>query len=200
MINAPIPVIVSSASGSGEYERRLGRMLGPGFEFYTTRCAGDVAQLSLDRVKKNKDFFILAGGDTSIDEMVNALMAEFGPGLSNRIGIIPSGTANNTAYNFGFENTEDACKLYRSFTREKKRKNIDDHVRGTDLLRVSFDHNSLYTTSSFNLGLLAKVCNDAEKDKSGFIASLFLHHRLISHFQCPALPGAPRRRILRPGP
>jgi len=176
MINAAIPVIYSTKSGTGEHERRFERMLGSGHEFFKTRCKGDVAQLSIDLVKKKKKLILLASGDTSIYELINTLMAEFGPGLSNIIGIIPLGTASNTAHNLGFRSANQACKLQRQFMGGKK--NIEDYVRGTDLLKVSFDDTSLYAASSFNLGLLSRVCHDAEKEKSGFIASLFKKLRI----------------------
>lgn len=171
-----IAVILNPASGIANHESMIYRLLGPGFDFFVTASEEEAVRLSTEQVEKENGMFILAAGDTLLDKVINKLMEEYGPGLSTMIGIIPVGTANNTAYNLGFESISDSCKLFRQFARDEK--NAKDHVRKTDLMKVSFDDTVLYTVSSFNLGLLGRICHDVEHDNGGFLQRVFKKLRI----------------------
>lgn len=67
--------------------RRLGDIT-----FYLTQHAGDAQRLAREAVASGCDLVVAAGGDGTINEVVNGLAGDFGQA---RLGIIPLGTGND---------------------------------------------------------------------------------------------------------
>jgi len=90
-------VIVNPNAGSVEeievLERTVGSSL-PGAELCVTREEGDARRFAREALEAGAGLIVAAGGDGTLNEVVNGLAADFG---SARLGLIPLGTGNDFA-------------------------------------------------------------------------------------------------------
>jgi diacylglycerol kinase (ATP) len=93
-------IIVNPNAGSVEdlatLESALGRM--PGSEVLRTEAAGDAERLAREAVRDGADLVVAAGGDGTLNEVVNGLSDDF---AKARLGLIPLGTGNDFARSIG---------------------------------------------------------------------------------------------------
>ncbi len=108
-------LIYNPTSGREEMRRRLPEILqrleSAGIETscHATSEAGDAAKAARIAVERHFDFIIAAGGDGTINEVVNGIA-----GLEHRppIGILPMGTSNDFARALGIpKDWESACDI-----------------------------------------------------------------------------------------
>ena len=81
------------------------RRLGP-VDFYLTENPGDAQRLAREAVGCGCDFVVAAGGDGTINEVVNGLAEDFGRA---RLGIIPLGTGNDFVRSINVPNDLEAA-------------------------------------------------------------------------------------------
>jgi diacylglycerol kinase (ATP) len=91
-------LVVNPRAGGGLSDRRWARLqapltdgLGP-FDVRFTECAGDGRRLALEEAKAGRQLVIALGGDGTISEVVDGLMAA---GRGTEMGIIPRGTGGD---------------------------------------------------------------------------------------------------------
>lgn len=93
-------IIVNPGAGSVEdlsaLEAALDRL--PGSEVLRTEAAGDAERLAREAVRGGADLVVAAGGDGTLNEVVNGLSEDFGKA---RLGLIPLGTGNDFARSIG---------------------------------------------------------------------------------------------------
>lgn len=96
-------VIVNPNAGSvGEaasLEETLGRL--PGTSVKLTRQAGDAERLAREALEQGVERVVAAGGDGTLNEVVNGLSADFGRAC---LGLLPLGTGNDFARTIGVPN------------------------------------------------------------------------------------------------
>jgi diacylglycerol kinase (ATP) len=123
-----ICVILNPSAGSvGDAEdivARLGRL--PKAEIRFTRKAGAAARFAKTAIRKGYDIIVAAGGDGTLNEVVNGIGENLGDA---GVGLIPLGTGNDFARTIGIPTNVDAA--------------IDLILAGTnravDLVRVTSD-------------------------------------------------------------
>lgn len=96
----PTCIIVNPGAGSVEdleiLESALGRL--PDSEVRRTEAAGDAERLAREAVRDGADLVVAAGGDGTLNEVLNGLSEDFGKA---RLGLIPLGTGNDFARSIG---------------------------------------------------------------------------------------------------
>lgn len=96
-------VIVNPNAGSvGEsasLEETLGRL--PGTSVKLTRQAGDAERLAREALEQGVERVVAAGGDGTLNEVLNGLSADFG---RTCLGLLPLGTGNDFARTIGVPN------------------------------------------------------------------------------------------------
>lgn len=103
-----ICVILNPTSGSVKNAEALrGKFKQLGFrEIETTAQAGDAQKLARDAVARGCDLIISAGGDGTLNEVVNGIAEQ---NSQCRIGIVPLGTGNDFARSIGLPASVDDC-------------------------------------------------------------------------------------------
>jgi len=105
---------------------------------------------------KNYDVFLVAGGDGTVNEVLNGIMKS---DIRPILGLLPSGTANDTAHILGInKNLKKSLKIY-----------FNEEPILMDVNKIN-DQYFLYTAAS---GLLTKVSYDVSRrhiKKYGYIA------------------------------
>ncbi len=95
-----ICIIVNPGAGSVEdlevLESALGRL--PDSHVLRTEATGDAERLAREAVRDGADLIVAAGGDGTLNEVVNGLSEDFGKA---RLGLIPLGTGNDFARSIG---------------------------------------------------------------------------------------------------
>lgn len=94
----PIPVILNPAARgdrAGRLEDEV-RALSPRVEIWPTTAAGDARRLALQAVSEGREIVVAAGGDGTINEVVNGLA-----GSNVALGLLPLGTMNVFASELG---------------------------------------------------------------------------------------------------
>ena len=102
MPNAPL-VIVNPAAGGGRAARlvpwlRERLATRPDVILHVTRRAGDAERAAADAGAEGRDLVVAVGGDGTVQEVVNGVMAAGG---RSRVGIVPVGTGNDLARSLG---------------------------------------------------------------------------------------------------
>jgi diacylglycerol kinase family enzyme len=153
-----IPVLMSVPYRNIEKILR-GKLGDNGFRYLNSQSKGDISRLVMEQADAGNNLIVIAGGDTSIDEAVNAPV-----NLENlNFAVVPFGTANNFAKNIGMRSISDSCKLIKKISLGEI--NPNEYSMPTDLMQVSFgSKNIFYAASSLSIGLSALVCNKAEKE------------------------------------
>jgi len=136
----------------------LQRNLGPDFNYRISQKKNDISRLVQEEVRQGNNFFVFAGGDSSLDEALNSdvNLKEL------TFFILPFGTANNAAGNTGMKKNKRTFE----FARQIAGKKLDaiPYTIPTDLMRISYDNGKcLIAASSFSLGYSARACDEAER-------------------------------------
>lgn len=95
-------VIHNPAAGGGDHpgvEAELGSL--PNTEVRRTERRGHASRIAGEAVREGFDAVVAAGGDGTVHEVVNGLLAEAGAGPVPRLGIVPLGTGNDLARSLG---------------------------------------------------------------------------------------------------
>ena len=99
-------------AGGGSVRRavRFFRGRGFGFSLLTTSRPGNARELAAKAVAEGAQTVIVIGGDGTINEVVNGLLAS-GSGRIPRLGIIPAGSSNDLSKSLGIsQRLEEACE------------------------------------------------------------------------------------------
>lgn len=106
-----------SVEGMAEIEAALGRW--PGAEIRATEHEGHAEELARQAVGEGIDLVVAAGGDGTLNEVVNGLAADFDRA---HLGLLPLGTGNDFARSIGVPaDLEQALAILR----EGRRRRID---------------------------------------------------------------------------
>jgi diacylglycerol kinase (ATP) len=157
-------VIVNPNAGSMEeievLERTVGSSL-PGVKLCVTREEGDAWRFAREALEAGAELIVAAGGDGTLNEVVNGLAADFG---SARLGLIPLGTGNDFARSINVPADLDAAV---GILREGR-------VRTIDVARATFGDGSRYFINMAAGGFSGLVSEKADevKDRWGPLAYL----------------------------
>jgi diacylglycerol kinase (ATP) len=157
-------VIVNPNAGSVEeievLERTAGSSL-PGVELRVTRQEGDARRFAREALEAGAGLIVAAGGDGTLNEVVNGLAADFG---GARLGLIPLGTGNDFARSINVPADLDAAV---GILREGR-------VRTIDVARATFRDGSRYFINMAAGGFSGLVSEKADevKDRWGPLAYL----------------------------
>jgi len=180
-----IPVIGSTGSGGRRnYGKRTVELLGVTnlFQYRFTRSATDIARYTKEILHANPRFFVSHSGDSGVDEIVEVIMKqmqELGPGyVPPPIFLLKGGSANNLAEILGLSDVDYSAKLARSLAKGEKgkkgEKRLEDYVKPTDVLKITYDDNkTVYTVTSFNIGMISQTCYGSEKGGISAISNYF---------------------------
>jgi len=100
MTDPPVQLFVNPTAGRGRAGKRLPRVrellddAGVHCEQHLSRAVGDLEEQVADQCRRGADRIVVAGGDGSVHEAVNGIMAAGGRA---RLGVIPVGTGNDFA-------------------------------------------------------------------------------------------------------
>jgi len=89
-------IILNPKAGSADELEDLGTALArlPGTEIWVTQWKGHAEELARQALEKGIDLVVAAGGDGTLNEVVNGLSMDFGRA---RLGLLPLGTGNDFA-------------------------------------------------------------------------------------------------------
>lgn len=122
----PTCIIVNPGAGSVEdlevLESAFGRL--PDSHVLRTEAAGDAERFAREAVRDGADLVVAAGGDGTLNEVLNGLSEDFGKA---RLGLIPLGTGNDFARSIGVpDDLEGAVAIL-----------LEGTVRSLDVARAS---------------------------------------------------------------
>jgi diacylglycerol kinase (ATP) len=105
-------IVNPNAGSAGELagiEEALGRL--PGASVKLTRQAGDAERIAREALDGGVELVVAAGGDGTLNEVVNGLSADFGRAC---LGLLPLGTGNDFARTIGVpDDLEEALAVLR---------------------------------------------------------------------------------------
>jgi len=101
-------VILNPKAGSAGEAAGLEEVLRrrPGTSVHRTETAGDAERLAREALAAGAELVVAAGGDGTLNEVVNGLSADFGRA---RLGLLPLGTGNDFARSIGVPNDLEAA-------------------------------------------------------------------------------------------
>ena len=173
-------LIVNPRSGGGLDEKRWAQLVGPltdglgAFDVRFTEAVGDGRRLAREEAERGRRLVVAFGGDGTISEVVDGLMAA-GQNRSE-LGIIPRGTGGDFRRTLGLpEQIEDAARHLTAAT-----------AKVIDVGRVSFlDHDGQPVSRSFvnvaRFGFSADVATRANRSgkklgaKAAFLGATLTH-------------------------
>ncbi len=122
----PTCIIVNPGAGSVEdlevLESALGRL--PDSHVLRTAASGDAERFARKAVRDGADLIVAAGGDGTLNEVLNGLSEDFGKA---RLGLIPLGTGNDFARSIGVpDDVEGALAVL-----------LEGTARGLDVARAT---------------------------------------------------------------
>ena len=106
-------VILNPNAGSVDELAGLEEALGrpPDTSVKVTKQAGDAERLAREALERGVELVVAAGGDGTLNEVVNGLSADFGRAI---LGLLPMGTGNDFARTIGVPNDlEEALAVLR---------------------------------------------------------------------------------------
>lgn len=121
-------IILNPAAGSVKDADALMTQLRslPGTTLEVTSKRGSAGRFARAALKRGCDLIVAAGGDGTLNEVINGLGENTG---AVRVGLIPLGTGNDFARTLGLPTDVDQCiELFRA-----------GHTRAIDLVRVTSD-------------------------------------------------------------
>jgi diacylglycerol kinase (ATP) len=117
-------IIVNPESGRGEGGREIPNIKNllnahqVGFDLVTTERPWHAAELTQQAVAEGYDVIVAAGGDGTVNEVLNGLMLAKEAGLSASMGVLPVGQGNDFAFSMGIPTElEAACEVLASTQR-----------------------------------------------------------------------------------
>ncbi len=126
-------------------------------EVYTVRPDSQLETVVQDAIKTGIKLIVVAGGDGTIDSVVGAMV-----GSDATLGIIPTGTRNNVAFNLGITgDIEDSVALLRQGRRLK-----------IDVGRVHCGHSRQWFLEVAAMGLLSDLYPMADDLQHGDLAQI----------------------------
>ncbi|WP_254840451.1 diacylglycerol/lipid kinase family protein [Natronomonas marina] len=159
-------VVLNPKSGSEDHAEDVYDLADEhGFLVRETEEAGDAIRLAGDAAAAGADFVAAAGGDGTLNEVVNGLHgAEALDDVT--VGVVPAGTGNNFASNVGVEGLEHAFEVFES----GERRDIDVGVAaGRAFVNscvggITAEASAATTPDSKrNLGVMAYVLNTVKR-------------------------------------
>ncbi len=156
---APL-VIVNPSAGGGRAAQSVGWIRDqlaarPDTRLEITNLPGDAERLSSDAGREGHDRVIAVGGDGTIAEVVNGLMAG---SAEVELGIVPAGSGNDLARSLGLPHNRASCWMI----------GMGRHARPIDLARVTNGGGaSRWLVSAGGIGFDAQVAA-AMADRAGW--------------------------------
>jgi diacylglycerol kinase (ATP) len=155
--------IVNPNAGSVEGIETLRQAIGswPGAELRATRKEGDARRLARQAVMDGTGLIVAAGGDGTLNEVVNGLAEDFGKA---RLGLLPLGTGNDFARSINVPaDLEAALDVLR-----------EGRVRTLDVGRATLGNESRWFINMSAGGFSGQVSEKADevKDRWGPLAYL----------------------------
>jgi YegS/Rv2252/BmrU family lipid kinase len=126
-------------------------------EVYTTRPDSCLEEVVHNAIKSGIKLIVIAGGDGTIDSVVGAMV-----GKDATLGIIPTGTRNNVAFNLGI--TGDIASSV-ALLRHGRRLKID-------VGRVHTGHNRRWFLEAATMGLLSDLYPMADEIQHGNLGQI----------------------------
>jgi len=187
-----IPVIGSTGSGGRRnYGKRTVALLGTtDFEFMLTSSANDITRFTEEILRQNPCFFVMHSGDGGVDEATGVIMKQNPHPPNTAVFLLKGGTANNLAEILRLSDVHYSARLARELASGKL--NLEDYVNATDILKVTYDDDkTLYTVTSFNIGMVSQACYGAEKGGISAISNYFKRNGMkIITYTIESLKGA----------
>ena len=154
MIETKALFIVNPNAGSVEGLEELRHAVGswPGAELRVTRKEGDARRLARQALVEGTGLIVAAGGDGTLNEVVNGLSEDFGKA---RLGLLPLGTGNDFARSIGVPADLDAAL---DVLREER-------VRTVDVGRATFGGESRHFINMAAGGFSGQVSEKADEVK-----------------------------------
>lgn len=172
-LNHRILLIVNPHSGSGQGARVLERVLpvlsqdGRLVEVCQTEFAGQATEFARSQSLDGVTGLCLIGGDGTLHEVVNGLMAR-DDNVRPPLGIIPCGTGNTVAEHLGIFDSVEAARGI-----------VAGHARPVDVLRVSMQDSTAYCCNIVGWGAVTDINRTAEKlrwlGKSRYTIATLMH-------------------------
>ena len=126
-------------------------------EVYTTRPESRLEEVVHDAIKSGIKLIVVAGGDGTIDSVIGAII-----GSDAALGIIPTGTRNNVAFNLGITgDIASSVALLRNGRRLK-----------IDVGRVHFGHSRHWFLEATALGLISDLYPMADEIQHGSLSQI----------------------------
>jgi diacylglycerol kinase (ATP) len=154
-------ILVNPNAGSVDEQAALGETLSrlPETEVHHTERGGHAEELARDAVRQGVDRIVAAGGDGTLNEVVNGLSEDFGRAS---LGLLPLGTGNDFARSIQVpDDLEGALAVLR-----------EGRTRRLDVVRATLPGRSRYfinmSAGGFS-GLVSEKADDA-KDRWGPLA------------------------------
>jgi len=126
-------------------------------EVYTVRPDSDLESVVHDAIKAGIKLIVVAGGDGTIDSVINAMI-----GRDATLGIVPTGTRNNVAFNLGI--TGDIASSVALLRK--------GHQMKIDVGRVHFGHARHWFLEGVALGLISDLYPMADDLQHGDLAQI----------------------------
>jgi len=149
------------------------------FDLVQTTRQGEAVDLAARALEQGCKMIVAAGGDGTVNEIVNGCLTQDGPGDQTVLGIIPIGSGNDLAWTIGLPaDLEAACaRIFRGERRE------------IDIGRVT-DHSgrSRYFCNGAGIGFDATVAREVHKIRwaGGFAKYLIgLARTFIIYYEAP---------------
>ncbi len=152
-----ILLIVNPRSGARRGARVLERVLpvlsqaGQNVEVCQTNYAGHATEIVRTRSLEGVTAICLIGGDGTLHEVLNGLMAR-DDSRRPPLGIIPCGTGNTVAEHLGHIDPQAAVQVIAA-----------GHIRPVDVLRVSMGTSTAYCCNIVGWGAVTDINRTAEK-------------------------------------
>lgn len=139
--------IVNPRAGGGRGRARATALLGElgGVEVWTTEAPGHATELARRAVEEGAGCVIAAGGDGTLFEVVNGLLASGREELP-RLGVLAVGTGNSFVRDLGLEDPAVGLAAIR-----------DGQRRRVDAMRVVHAEGELYAVNLVSLGFSAEA-------------------------------------------
>lgn len=126
-------------------------------EVYTVRPDSDLESVVRDAIKTGIQLIVVAGGDGTIDSVIGAMI-----GRDVTLGIIPTGTRNNVAFNLGI--TGDIASSVALLRK--------GHQMKIDVGRVHFGHSRHWFLEGVAIGLISDLYPIADDLQHGDLAQI----------------------------
>lgn len=176
-------LIVNPAAGGGRCAARADavverlRAAGQDVVVHRTGGPGDAVALARRAAEDGATLVVAVGGDGTLHEVVNGLLAA--PGARPELGILPLGTGNSFARDFGLHDASVAERALLGSAR-----------RAVDVLRVRHATGELYSINLVSLGFVADVGDVTNRrfkalGSLGYVAGTFV---ALARMKRPVVP------------